>query len=119
MPFYVGNTNASNFQHLHDFEAAPLNHWIPHHGFFSSFYFGRLNKGMISVSEKYASFKKNNGPPHYSIAATYDALEHNEYLQQHQIPLEAVIHPVAQARLASGHAHPHAHHDDHHVAHAH
>ena len=113
MPFYVGNQNASSFTHLHDFEPAPRNHMVPHHGIFSQVYFSRLNKSLIAGAEKYASFKKNHGPPLHSISATYDALEHNEYLQQHQIPVEHVIHPVAAARLAAGIAHPHGHHDDH------
>jgi hypothetical protein len=95
MPFYLGHTAASSFQHLHDFEPASRNHLVPHHGIFSRFYFGRMHSSFADEAKKYASFSKNNGPPYYSIAAEYDALEHNAYLQEHQIPLEAVIHPVA------------------------
>ena len=29
MPFLLGHSYASNFQHLHDFEPAPMNHWVP------------------------------------------------------------------------------------------
>jgi hypothetical protein len=41
MPFYLGHSYASNFQHYHDYEPHALNHAIPHYGIFSYWYFGR------------------------------------------------------------------------------
>ena len=29
MPFLLGHSYASNFQHLHDYEPATMNHWVP------------------------------------------------------------------------------------------
>jgi hypothetical protein len=83
MPFYLGSSNASSFAHYHDYEPAALNHYVPHHGIFSRVYFGRMVKSCVSQAGKYSSFTKNNGPPHWSIAATYDDLEHSDYLQKH------------------------------------
>ena len=34
----------------------------------------------MKETEKFASFKKTHGPPHYSSSASYDPLEKNEYL---------------------------------------
>ena len=34
----------------------------------------------MKETEKFASFKKTHGPPHYSYSASYDPLEKNEYL---------------------------------------
>lgn len=99
MPFYVGHSYASNFQHLHDFEPAPMNHWVPQYGVFARAYFGRMLKSQQGQGEKYGNFKKTHGPPHYSYAATYDDLEHNEILQKHGVAPEEVRHPSAQARI--------------------
>lgn len=34
----------------------------------------------MKETEKFASFKKTHGPPHYSFSASYDPLDTNEYL---------------------------------------
>jgi sulfide:quinone oxidoreductase len=39
MPFYLGHSNANCFQHLYDYEPAPMNHWVPNYGLFSEMYF--------------------------------------------------------------------------------
>ena len=114
MPLYLASSNSTNFQHLHDFEPAQFNHYVPHHGVFSQLYFKAMLKRFDSEGKKYASYKKTQGPPHYSYANEYDALEHNEYLQSHQIPLESVIHEVAQARIARGEENPVLVINDHH-----
>ncbi len=101
-PMYLAMTQATSFSHYHDYEPHTWNHFVPHHGIFSKQYFGRMHKNFEGEAKNYSSYRKNQGPPYYHIANSYDALEHNDYLQTHQIPLEAVIHPVAQARLAAG-----------------
>ena len=50
---------------------------LPHYGVFSRFYFGRMLKSAQGAAEKYASFKKNHGPPYYHYNARYDSPEHN------------------------------------------
>jgi hypothetical protein len=86
MALYVGESYSTNFQHLHDFEPASMNHYVLHHDIFSKFYFGRMQKNFEGDAEKYSSYTKNKGPPLYTISAQYDALEHHEYLQSHSIP---------------------------------
>jgi hypothetical protein len=113
LPMYLGGSNSTSFAHLHDYEPHPWNHYVPHHGIFSKFYFGRMLKSFESNSKKYASYKKNQGPPFYSFVKEFDALENNEYLQQHQIPLESVIHEAARTRIARGEEHPVLCHHDH------
>ena len=39
---------------------------------------------------KYSSLDKNNGPPHGRYNASYDPLEHNEYLQSKGVDVEAL-----------------------------
>jgi len=82
MPFLLGHSYASNFQHLHDFEPMQMNHYVPHYG------------------------------KHWS--ATYDELEHNEYLLSKGIKPEEVRHPAAQARHESGEHHSLLAHAEHH-----
>ena len=81
MPLILGHSYATSFQHLYDFEPHWKNHFVPHYGAFSRAYFGRMLKSTQGACEKYASFKKNHGPPHYHYNARYDAPEHNQYLQ--------------------------------------
>jgi len=106
MPMLLGHSYATNFQHLHDFEPATMNHYVPHHGIFSRVYFDRMLKGELGTVEKYGSFKKNHGPPYTHFAKEYDALEHNEFLKEHQIEPSEVRHPAAQARLDAGESQP-------------
>jgi len=102
MPFLLGHSYASNFQHLHDFEPAPLNHAIPHYGIFSNLYFTRMMTAELKAGTNYSSFKKDHGPPYGYWPAEYDELEHCEYLQSHNLTPEDVRHPAAQARIDSG-----------------
>lgn len=44
MPFLLGHSYASNFQHLHDYEPATMNHWVPQYGIFANQYFKRMIK---------------------------------------------------------------------------
>ena len=39
MPFLLSHSNMTCFQHLWDYEPAPLNHWVPNYGQFSQQYF--------------------------------------------------------------------------------
>lgn len=98
MPFLLGHSYASSFQHLHDFEAHPMNHYVPHYGVFSRFYFGRVMKGQQQEGEKYGNFKKTHGPPHYNRPASYDPLDCNEFLTERGIGLEEVCHPNAMPK---------------------
>jgi|Transcript_37409 sulfide:quinone oxidoreductase len=101
MPFYLGTSYGAGFSHLHDFEPASTNDSVPHYGVFSNLYFNYMMSNQQKMGEKYTSFAKNQGPPHYHYAARFDELEHNEYLQQRQIPLEEVVHPNAQRRIST------------------
>lgn len=65
MPFILGHSYASNFQHFYDYEAAPLNHAVPQYGIFARWYFGRVMKSQMQMGEKFTSFKKSHGPPYY------------------------------------------------------
>jgi sulfide:quinone oxidoreductase len=103
MPFYLGTTYGAGFSHLHDFEPAPTNDSVPHYGVFSNLYFNYMMKNQQGMGEKYTTFAKSQGPPHYHYPANYDALEHNEYLQARGIDLSEVIHPNAQKRLEPAH----------------
>ena len=101
LPGYLGTSYGAGFSHLHDFEPAPTNDSVPHYGIFSNLYWNYMIGGQQRMGEAYTSFSKNQGPPHYRYEASYDDLEHNEYLQERQIPLEDVVHPNAQRRLAA------------------
>ena len=63
-PLLLGVNYATCFQHLHDYEAAPKNHWVPHYGVFSQRYFHYMMKSEMSSSVAYTSFAKNHGPPY-------------------------------------------------------
>lgn len=101
MPLLTGHSYATSFAHHHDFEPAKMNHWISHYGIFGKIYFNRMLKSNLGAAQKYGSFKKNSGPPHWHYSASYDELEHNQYLQSKGVPLEEVRHPAAQARAAA------------------
>ena len=99
LPFLTGHSYASSFQHYHDFEPAPLNHVVSHYGIFGNIYYNRMINNQQKIGEKYGSYKKNHGPPHWHYPATFDALEHNEYLASKGIEPSEVRHPARQARL--------------------
>jgi len=86
LPFYLGHTYASSFQHYLDFEPAPKNHMVPHYGIFSRFYFGRLMKSSVGSAEKYSSFKKTSGPPYYHFNPRFGPVEHDPFLARRGIP---------------------------------
>ncbi len=90
MPLVLGHSYATCFQHLHDFEPHWKNHFVPHYGLFSRYYFGRMIKSGLAQGTKYSSFKKNVGPPHYQFNPRYVPLEHNEYLQGKGVGLDEV-----------------------------
>ena len=77
-----------------------MNHIIPHYGIFSRWYFGRMMKSQTAQGEKYASFKKDHGPPYHHYSAEYDELEHNDYLKSKGISPAELIHPNFEARQA-------------------
>lgn len=105
MPFYLGHSYASNFQHYHDYEPHSMNHLIPHYGIFARWYFGRMLKMQMQMGEKFTSFKKTHGPPNYQWDARYDPLEHNEYLKCKNIPLSEVRMFEPKARVSHDHHH--------------
>lgn len=60
MPLYIAGQTCSSFSHLHDYEPAKWNHYIPHHGIVSQFYKRYcMLKSMERESKSYASYKKN------------------------------------------------------------
>ena len=44
----------------------------------------------MKETEKFSSFKKTHGPPHYSFSASYDPLEKNEYLLSKDVDIKAL-----------------------------
>jgi len=117
-PLWTGNMSATSFAHKHDFEPDTWNHYIPNVGVLSRYYRFWQQWQFARQAPQYGSHEKDNGPPFGYFPAEYDELEHNEYLQTHQIPLEHVRHPDATRRLESHEEHPLAHfahaHDGHH-----
>ena len=96
MPLALGTTYGCGFSHLHDFEPAPTNDSVPHYGIFSNLYFNYMMSNQQKMGEKYTSFAKSQGPPHYRYPASYDELEQSEYLEARQIDPSEVRHPNAQ-----------------------
>ena len=47
-------------------------------------------KGNAKETEKFASFKKSVGPPHYQYSASYDPLDMNEYLLMKGVDIDAL-----------------------------
>jgi len=90
MPFYLGHSNMSCFQHLWDFEPAAKNHWVPNYGQFSANYFSWAMKANMKATDKYAGMTKSVGPPNYQYTPTYDPLECNEYLLSKGVDVEAL-----------------------------
>jgi hypothetical protein len=44
----------------------------------------------MGAGDKYSNLDKNHGPPHRHYNASYDPLEHNEYLQGKGVDVEAL-----------------------------
>ena len=109
MPFLMGHSYASNFQHYLNYEPHANNHLIPQYGLFARWYFGRVLKSQMQMGEKYTSFKKSHGPPYYQVNPRYKPLEHNEFLQKRDIPLSEVRMFEPKPRIALQ-----DHHDHHH-----
>ena len=103
MPLYLGHTYATSFAHLHDFEPAPRNHWIPHYGVFSNMYFKRFTKDSQKAAEKYTSFKKNVGPPNYQFTPRYMPLDHNDYLKSKGVRKEDVVQFEPKRQVEQAH----------------
>ena len=80
MPLWLGDKYITSFSHLHDFEPAPKNHAVPHYGIFSSLYYFRILNSIQGQADKFASFKKNVGPPNYRWNPRLMPLKHNDYL---------------------------------------
>ena len=89
-PFYMSHSHATVMSHLHDFEPAPNNHWVPGYGLFGQAYFKYQMKTNLGAGIAYSSFKKNHGPPHQHFNPSYDPIEHNEYLQRKGVDIEAL-----------------------------
>lgn len=105
MPFLLGHSYASSFEHLYDYEPTATNHMIPHYGLFSRWYFGRVIKTQMQQGEKLTSFKKNHGPPYWQFDARYSPVEKNEFLQRRQIPVSEVKMFEPKVRVHHEHHH--------------
>lgn len=90
MPFYLSHSNMTSFQHLWDYEPAPMNHWVPNYGQFSQQYFYFSIKSKMRMTKRFAGFKKNVGPPWYQFSASYDPLDKNEYLLSRDVDITAI-----------------------------
>lgn len=104
LPLMTAHSYGTSFQHYHDFEPATFNHAVSHYGIFGKLYASRMIKSQQGIGEKYGDYNKNHGPPHKHYPATYDALEHNEYLKKKGIEASEVRHPDAQARFEAENA---------------
>ena len=82
-----------------------MNHWVPHYGIFAKQYFSRIIKSEMQTGEKFSSFKKNHGPPHYQYSQRFDPLEKNEYLLRKNIDLSEVRMFEPRVRVAEDHHH--------------
>jgi len=102
MPFYLGHSHATFFEHLYDFEPASMNHSVPHYGLFARWYFGRQMKNNFKTAKKYSSFTKTSGPPYNHFNPLYDPLEHNEYLLQKGVDVDVLrsIHTKGEVTTA-------------------
>lgn len=89
-PFHMGPEHATCFSHLHDFEPAPNNHWVPGYGLFGSTYFSYQMGNNVKSGIWYGSLSKDNGPPHKHFNNSYDPLEHNEYLAGKGVDVESL-----------------------------
>jgi len=87
---YMSHSHATNFSHLWDYVPAAKNHWISGYGLFGRAYFNYQMKTNLSAGLAYTSFKKDHGPPHGYFNPIYDPIEHNEYLQQKGVDIEAL-----------------------------
>jgi hypothetical protein len=105
MPFILGHSYATSFSHYHNFVPHAWNHWVPHYGLFANRYFGRVLKSQMQMTEKFSSFKKTHGPPHYSYDQRWDPLDKNEYLLKNSIPLSDVKMFEPKVRFVDHHDH--------------
>ena len=44
----------------------------------------------LNAGQKYSSFKKTHGPPYYQFSQEFDPLDHNEYLLDKKVDVEAL-----------------------------
>ena len=44
----------------------------------------------MKETEKFSSFKKTVGPPHYQFSPSYDPLDKNEYLLEKGVDIDAI-----------------------------
>jgi len=100
MPFYLSHSNATNFEHLWNYEPATWNHWVPSYGQFSSFYFSRQMSTNLAQGQKYTSFKQSHGPPYEHFNPIYDPLECNEYLLGKGVDVEALRNHHKKGQVA-------------------
>lgn len=103
MPLYLGHSYCTSFAHHHDFEPAARNHFVPHYGVFSNMYFKRHTKDSQAAAEKYTSFKKNNGPPHWKFSARYMPVANNDYLNSKGVKREDVEKFAPKVRVEPAH----------------
>lgn len=97
---HLGTFQSTTFSHLHDFEPTTMNHWAPHYGLPARLYAKHAVRSQFKQGEAYLNHKKNHGAPYKSWPATYDELEHNEYLQKNAIPLEEVRFQGGEVKTA-------------------
>jgi len=87
---HLGTFQSTSFSHLHDFEPTTANHFAVHYGPLSRLYAKHAARTQHKQGDTYLNYKKNHGAPYKHFPQTYDELEHSEYLQKHNVPLEEV-----------------------------
>jgi len=58
MPLLMGQTTATSFTHLYDYEPHWRNYLCPPHGVFGRLYFKYLQRNLVKIASKYTGFKK-------------------------------------------------------------
>lgn len=87
---HLGTFQSTGFSHTHDFEPTPMNHFAVHYGPMSRIYAWHSARTQHNQGDTYLNYKKNHGAPTKNYPQTFDELEHSEYLQKHNVPLEEV-----------------------------
>ena len=90
MPLWLGLQYMTNFQHTYGYEPHWKNNFVPRYGIFSRTYFSWYIRRAVALTEKYAGFKSNYGPPTWSYSPRFPELENNPYLAEKGIPLDSL-----------------------------
>jgi len=95
MPMYMSHSHSTAFEHTYGYEPTAKNHSISGYGLFGAIHFKRQMGKQLAAGVSYSSFNKTCGPPYNHFNPVYDPIEHNEYLLEKGVDIDAL-------RLAHG-----------------